>query len=220
VSGCQLKSGECLEADCYISAVPPSALGRILPLEARRRYFPNLLALASSPIVSMNLWFDRPVINRPFVGLLGTRVQWLFNRDLICHSVKESNHVALVISAAYKYVDCTREELVELACAELRSLVPDAKGAKLLHSRVVKEREATISHTIESDRIRPGANTPIHNLILAGDWTDTGLPATIESAVMSGRRAAEAASKINSRSGIIAAATRITREGASPIRES
>jgi squalene-associated FAD-dependent desaturase len=204
VSGCELKSGERLEADCYISAVPPSALGRILPLEARRRYLPKLPALISSPIVSMNLWFDRPIINRVFVGLLGTRVQWLFNRDLICYSPRESNHLAIVISAAYQYVDWTREQLVELACNELHSLIPDAKNAKLLHSRVVKEREATISHTIESDQIRPGPTTPIRNFILAGDWTDTGLPATIESAVISGRRAAEIAVQLDCRSGIVA----------------
>jgi squalene-associated FAD-dependent desaturase len=213
VRGCELKNGECLEADCYISAVPPSALGRLLPHEVRRRYFPGLLALTSSPIVSMNLWFDRPVIHREFVGLLGTRVQWLFNKDLICRSGKRSNHIAIVISAAYQYVDWTREELVQLARRELELLIPEVKEAKLLHSRVVKERAATISHTIESDRIRPGAQTRIGNLILAGDWTDTGLPATIESAVMSGHRAAEVVANLDLRSGISAAASVV---GAAP----
>jgi squalene-associated FAD-dependent desaturase len=220
VRGCEFKNDECLEADCYISAVPPSALGRLLPHEIRRQYFPGLLALTSSPIVSMNLWFDRPVIDREFVGLLGTRAQWLFNRDMICKSERASNHVAIVISAAYQYVDWTREQLVELARTELQSLVPDLKGARLLHSRVVKEREATISHTIESDRIRPGPQTRIGNLILAGDWTDTGLPATIEGAVLSGRRAAEVANNLNLSSGIIAAATAVGADRSSPWGES
>src|SRR5262249_52453508 len=205
---CELKSGERLEADCLISAVPPSALGRILPHEARARYFSQLSALASSPIVSMNLWFDRPVIKREFVGLLGTQVQWLFNRDLICHSGGRLNHVAIVISAAYRYVNWTRQELIALARAELESLIPDVQHAELVHSRVVKEREATISHTVESDRIRPMAQTRVGNLVLAGDWTDTGLPATIESAVVSGRRAAEVAANIAVSPNIIAAATR------------
>jgi squalene-associated FAD-dependent desaturase len=217
VTRCELKSGERLEADCYVSAVPPAALGRILPLETGRRCLPRLSDLTCSPIVSMNLWFDRPIINRQFVGLLGTRVQWLFNRDLICHSNAQSNHIAIVISAAYQYVDWTRKELVDLACSELRSLIPEVGAANLIHSRVVKEREATISHTIESDRIRPGANTPIRNLILAGDWTDTGLPATIESAVISGRRAAEAAARLDFPSGV-STATLLGRQQAA-IRE-
>src|SRR5262249_9936669 len=194
---CELKSGERLEADCLISAVPPSALGRILPHEARARYFSQLSALASSPIVSMNLWFDRPVIDRHFVGLLGTQVQWLFNRDLICHSGRDLNHIAIVISAAYRYVDWNRDDLVDLARTELESLIPETKGSRLIHSRVVKEREATISHTTNSDRIRPAAKTQIGNLVLAGDWTDTGLPATIESAVMSGCLAAQVVSNLN-----------------------
>ena len=207
VSRCELKSGELLKADCFISAVPPSALGRLLPHEARSRYFPELPALTSSPIVSMNLWFDRPVIKRQFVALLGTQIQWLFNRDLICHSGRALNHIAIVISAAYQYVDWTRDDLVAMALSELEELIPEVRGAKLLHSRVVKEREATISHTVESDRIRPPALTRVRNLILAGDWTDTGLPATIESAVISGRRAAEVVRNLNLGSGLTAPAT-------------
>ena len=220
VGGCELKSGERLEADSYISAVPPAALSRILPPEVRRRYFPGLLALTCSPIVSMNLWFDRPVINREFAGLLGTRVQWLFNRDLICRSAKGLNHVAIVISAAYQYTDRTRDELVELARADLESLIPEVKGAKLIHSRVIKEREATISHTIESDRLRPPAATRVGNLILAGDWTDTGLPATIESAVISGCRAAQCAVEFDTNSSMVAVASWLPGGGARPISES
>jgi zeta-carotene desaturase len=220
VDGCELKSGERLEADSYISAVPPSALGRILPHEVRRRYFPGLPALTSSPIVSMNLWFDRPVINREFAGLLGTQVQWLFNRDLICRASKGLNHIAIVISAAYRYTGWTRDALVDLALGDLESLLPDVKGARLIHSRVIKEREATISHTVESDRIRPQAATRVGNLILAGDWTDTGLPATIESAVISGRRAAECAVKLHSNSNSVAAASLLPAGVTRPINES
>jgi zeta-carotene desaturase len=220
VRGCELKSGERLEADSYISAVPPSSLGRILPHEVRRRYFPGLPTLTSSPIVSMNLWFDRPVINREFAGLLGTQVQWLFNRDLICRASRGLNHIALVISAAYRYTDWTRDSLVDLARADLESLLPEVKDARVIHSRVIKEREATISHTIESDRIRPPAATRVGNLILAGDWTDTGLPATIESAVISGRRAAQCAVKLHSNSGIVAVASGIPGGISRPISES
>jgi zeta-carotene desaturase len=126
-----------------------------------------------------------------FAGLLGTRSQWVFNKDLLFSAGKESNQFAVVISAARDYVDRTKDELVEMAVEELRELIPASRDAKLLHSLVVKEREATLKHSIESDNLRPGPRTTIHNLILAGDWTDTGLPATIESAVMSGHIAAD-----------------------------
>lgn len=185
-----LKNGQRLEAESYISAVPPNVLREILDDERRAGEFAYLERLKSAPIVSINLWFDRPVTDREFIGLLGTRVQWLFNKDLINPLKKRSNHIALVISAAHEYVSMTRNELVEMARAELHQLIPESRKATLLHSTIVKERDATLSHTVESDTLRPQARTTIANLILAGDWTATGLPATIESAVLSGRTAA------------------------------
>ena len=188
----ELKNGERLQADYFISAIPPSALLQLLDVEIREKYFRYLEKLKAAPIVSINLWFDKPFIDRQFVGLIGTQIQWLFNKDKISASSKNTNHLTLIISAAHDYVDWTKEELVELALNELHYLLPQSREASLLHSTIVKEREATISHTIESDSLRPAAQTPINNLILAGDWTDTGLPATIESAVLSGYTAARA----------------------------
>ena len=187
----ELKDGQRVEGDYFISAVPPEALFAILPDELRNKEFAQLEALGSSPIVSINLWFDRPIIDREFVGLLGTRSQWIFNKDLILSPGKQQNQVAVIISAARDFVDWTRNDLVEMAISELHELLPASRPAELLHSVIVKEREATLSHTVESDSLRPGPRTSISNLILAGDWTDTGLPATIESAVMSGDVTAE-----------------------------
>jgi squalene-associated FAD-dependent desaturase len=190
----ELKDGERIEADYFISAIPPAALFSILPLELRSKEFASLERLGSSPIVSINLWFDRPVIDREFVGLLGTRCQWIFNKDQILSPEKRSNQIAVIISAARDFVDWTRNDLVEMALSELHEVLPESRSAQLLHSAIVKEREATLSHTVESDSSRLGPRTSIPNLILAGDWTDTGLPATIESAVMSGDVAAAAVS--------------------------
>ncbi len=187
----ELKDGQRVEGDYFISAVAPEALFAILPDELRNKEFAQLEALGSSPIVSINLWFDRPIIDREFVGLLGTRSQWIFNKDLILSPGKQQNQVAVIISAARDFVDWTRNDLVEMAISELHELLPASRAASLLHSVIVKEREATLSHTVESDSLRPGPRTSIPNLILAGDWTDTGLPATIESAVMSGDVAAD-----------------------------
>lgn len=186
----ELKDGQRTEGDYFISAVPPEPLFALLPDELRNKEFGRLEALGSSPIVSINLWFDRSIIDREFVGLLGTRSQWLFNKDLILSPGKQSNQVAVIISAARDFVDLTKNDLVDMAVSELHELLPASRAAMLVHSVIVKEREATLSHTVESDSLRLGARTSISNLILAGDWTDTGLPATIESAVMSGDVAA------------------------------
>ena len=191
VAAFELKSGERIGGDYFISAVPPEALFAILPVDLRNKEFASLMTLGSSPIVSINLWFDRPIIDREFVGLLGTRSQWIFNKDLILSPGKASNQVAVIISAARDFVDWTKTDLVEMALGDLHKLLPQSRHAELLHSVIVKEREATLSHSVESDSLRPGPQTSIENLLLAGDWTDTGLPATIESAVISGEVAAQ-----------------------------
>jgi squalene-associated FAD-dependent desaturase len=191
VRAVELRDGERVEGDYFISAVPPGALYAMLPDELRAKEFASLSSLGSSPIVSINLWFDRPIIDRDFVGLLGTRCQWLFNKDIILKPAIRSHQVAVIISAARDFVDWTKGDLVEMAISELHDLLPMSRNAELLHSVIVKEREATLSHTVELDRLRPGPRTSIPNLILAGDWTDTGLPATIESAVISGDVAAQ-----------------------------
>jgi squalene-associated FAD-dependent desaturase len=190
VGSAEMKDGRTIDGDFFISAVTHDALRQILPPAVREREFTHLAELESSPIVSINLWFDRPIIDREFVGLLGTRVQWLFNKDLIMSTGKQSNHIALIISAARGFINWTKETLVDMALVELNELIPESRSAKLLHSAVVKEREATIAHTVASDLLRPGQRTSIPNLVLAGDWVNTGLPATIESAVLSGHTAA------------------------------
>jgi squalene-associated FAD-dependent desaturase len=187
----ELKDGERLEADAVISAVPHTALLKILPDELRAREFAAIDRLRAAPIISINLWFDRSVFDRQFAGLIGTRSQWIFNKNLIVKPTEASNQIAVIISAAHAFVDWTKEQLIEMALGELRELLPASRAAELLHSRIVKEREATLSHTLESDDLRPGPRTSIKNLILAGGWTATGLPDTIESAVLSGHTAAE-----------------------------
>jgi squalene-associated FAD-dependent desaturase len=186
----ELKNGERVEGDYFISATPHRAFLDMLPEDMRCGEFSSLSRLDLSPIVSINLWFDLPVFDRQFAGVLGARIQWLFNKDLIVKGGATANHLAVIISAARKFVDCAKSELVAMALEDLRELIPSARDARVIHSLIVKEREATLSHTVESDSLRPKARTSIANLLLAGDWTDTGLPATIESAVLSGHTAA------------------------------
>lgn len=180
--GVTLKDGTRLTADAVISAVPPTALLPLLPDVDWLRPLPT------SPIVSINIWFDRPVMAEPFAGLLGTECQWAFNRSMILNSPSRG-YVALVISAARDHIRRSQQDLVRLAVTDLRRLFPEARSACVTRAFAVKEREATLSPAVGI--LRPGQKSPARNLFLAGDWTDTGLPATIESAVVSGHRCAE-----------------------------
>ena len=177
-------AGERLPVDAVVAAVPHRVLPSLLPPAlAARPPFAGLARLGASPIVSFHLWYDRPVAPRPFVGLLGSPLHWLFDRG---------THVTAVTSGARDLVGRPHAELLALAEREVARLVPAARGARLLRGHVVKEPFATPSLAPGAASLRPGTATPLANLVLAGDWTDTGLPGTIEGAVQSGHAAAAA----------------------------
>ena len=142
-------------------------------------------AMVASPIVTVDLWFDRAVLDEPFIGLPGRAMQWVFNR---------ASYVSLVSSGAEALFRKTNDELVTVAHTELLEAVPDTRRARLLHSAVIREPRATFS-LAPGQPPRPAAETGVRGLWLAGDWTDTALPATIESAVRSGHRAARLATR-------------------------
>jgi squalene-associated FAD-dependent desaturase len=196
VSHLELRDGRRLGAGAYVCAVPPQHLLPLLPAAVRREV-PALGAierLQSSPIVSVHVWFDRPLVAHPFAGLLGTRTHWLFNRDRITgRDPRGGSYLTFVTSGARALVDLDPDAIVAATLADVRRLVPAAARATVRHAQVVKEKFATMSPTVEAARLRPPVETPFPNLALAGDWIDTGLPATIESAVASGHRAAEVA---------------------------
>jgi hypothetical protein len=154
-----------------------------------------LLAQASrmraSPIVTVNLWLDRRVTDALFVGLPDRIMQWVFDKARILEG--HASHLSLVSSGAAAVVGRSNDEIVTLALGDLRAAFPAARDASVRHASVVRERRATFS-LAPGQPPRPGAVTPVTGLYLAGDWTDTGLPGTIESAVVSGHRVAEAAS--------------------------
>jgi hydroxysqualene dehydroxylase len=182
--------GERIEASAVVSAVPWAQFAALLPRELllAEPFFTNILSLRPAPIISINLWFDRPVTELEFVGLRGTTIQWLFNKGKILGTAE--NYVSLVLSGAHDHVGRSKEDLQAMALAELGLLLPEVGAAKLVHSLIVKERFATFSPRWEVEAMRPTARTPVPGLVLAGDWTATGLPATIEGAVQSGYTAA------------------------------
>src|SRR5579871_3065734 len=130
-------------------------------------------AMTACPIVTVNLWFDRPVIDEPFIGLPGRAMQWVFDRG---------PYVSLVSSGADDILRRTNDGLVAMAHAELMDAMPAIRAARVVRGGVVREPRATFS-LAPGQPSRPSTKTPIRGLLLAGDWIDTGLPATIESAV-------------------------------------
>ena len=193
VASARLRDGRRVEAANFISAVPAPQLMRMLPEGAvADPFFSRLLGLSSSPIICVHVWLDREVTNSPFVGFIGTVTQWMFNKRKIFSARGESHpgYLSFVISGARRLVDRSNEELLEIVLKDLHAMIPASRDAKVLKSLVLKEKHATMAPDLSSHELRPTAATPMANFFLAGDWVQTGLPATIESAVISGRAAA------------------------------
>lgn len=183
--------GTSLRAGAVVLAVPWFGLGAVLrgseggllaslvDSEGRRR---------ASSIVSVNLWMERAALPAPYVGLPGRHFHWIFDKRGVFNEA--ATHLTLVASGADAVLRQTNDELAALALDEATEAFPELKRARVQHVRVVREPNATFS-LASGEPPRPGPETPVRDLFLAGDWTDTGLPATIESAVVSGHRAAE-----------------------------
>lgn len=144
-------------------------------------------ARGSSSIVSVNLWFDRGALPAPFVGLPGRNFHWMFDKRWAFG--ESASHMTLVASGADAVLRRSNEELAELAIEEAHAAIPELRRARVERVRVVREPNATFALTAGQPP-RSGNRTGVRGLFLAGDWTDTGLPATIEGAILSGHRAA------------------------------
>jgi len=180
--------GDRLAAPAVIAAVPWFALPELFGgTGTLASVLEAAAATAPSPIVTVNLWFDRPALDVPYLGLPGRTFQWVFDKRQVFGS--SASHLSFVSSGAAAVVARSNEELGALAAAELFDAVPAARDTRILRSVVVREKRATFS-LAPGQPGRPGTTTPVPGLFLAGDWIDTGLPATIEGAVMSGHRAA------------------------------
>jgi squalene-associated FAD-dependent desaturase len=200
--GVTFDSGEVLSADYYVAAVPQDVLLELLPAEvtARESVFENLKQMKTSPITGVHFWFDRVVMDEPFLTLVDTTTQWIFNKNLLYGGDSGAGqYLQLVISASYDLVQKSRQEIIDLCLDEVRRAIPAARNAKLVKSTVIKETAATFSPEPGCDRWRPGAKSPVRGLFLAGDWAATGWPATMEGAVRSGYLAAEVLTEADGR---------------------
>jgi zeta-carotene desaturase len=191
ISGVNLASGETLTADTYIIAVNHHNLRRWIPdhIAKSDSRFERLHELLDVPILGVHLWFDRPVMRESHAALVDGPLQWLFRKDATGQSVHG------VISAARDWLARDRDESLRLFEHQVRQTLPLAQKARLLRGVIVIEKRATFSPAPGSDDARPPQSPPpggIANLYLAGDYTKTDWPATMEGAVRSGYLAAEA----------------------------
>lgn len=184
----KLKAGKTIRCEAAIVTVPPYVLDRILPDEllkdtaiSRAREIPY------SPIISVHIWFDQDFMDHESVGVIGRRIQWVFDRRKLLRDARPGGHISVVISGAHELAGLANDQLVTIALEDLRTVYP-ACPATAHHSVVIREKRATIALSPEVEALRLSHKTAVPNLFLAGDWTDTGYPATIEGAIVSAER--------------------------------
>lgn len=193
-TGVELQDGEVLEADAMVLATNYHSVMRWIPpeLSVNDARFSGLSKLESVPILGVHLWFDRPIMTESHAALIEGPLHWLFRKDA------EGRVLHGVISAAREWVNVPKERCLQLFERQIRSLFPAARQAKILRGVVVVEKRATFSPVPGVDQWRPFQGPPaggIENLFLAGDYTRTGWPATMEGAVRSGYLATEAVAR-------------------------
>jgi zeta-carotene desaturase len=192
-------SGEQANFDFVVFAVPFDVLSRILPQTPAAEPLRRVLArFETSPITGIHLWFDRQITDLDHAVLLDRTIQWMFHKSKLLGRCDSGNgsYVELVVSSSKTLVEKSRTEIIELALAELREFFPGARDANLVKSTVIKEVHATYSPRPGVDVYRPKPETVWPRVFLAGDWTATGWPATMEGAVRSGYLAAESVARV------------------------
>jgi len=181
-----LANGEQVNAPNIILAVPWFAISAFFDQQLPF----HLPQFQSSPIVNVHLWFDRFVMEEEFTALVDSTVQWIFSVTHLQKKECTTQHLSCVISAADEIIHLSKQQILEIVLKDLSNIFPLVKDAELMESIVIKEKRSTFLPEPGIDAQRPGAQTELTNLFLAGDWTKTHYPATIESAILSGKIAA------------------------------
>jgi len=188
VRGIKTDMDSVFAADHVVSTLPPWDLKKLTLPAALKGPWEQL---KPAPIVGATFKIDKPVMSERFLGMLNTETHWVFNKTLI-QSIKEDGQtLATVISGAHKHIGWSPEKILETAKRDLTACIPEFSSAKIISSKVVKEPFATLSPVPGDEAKRPEPGTGMPGFSFAGDWTRTGLPATIESACLSGHKAAE-----------------------------
>jgi squalene-associated FAD-dependent desaturase len=196
--------------DYLVLALPFDALESLLPAETQSESIREKIAhFENSPITGIHLWFDKQISDLDHAVLLDRTIQWMFHksrlqpmRAQVENGSGSGSYVELVVSSSKTLIDKSRAEIVDLALSEVREFFPAARDANLVKSTVIKEVNATYSPRPGIDAHRPTPVTPWPRVFLAGDWTATGWPATMEGAVRSGYLAAEALADVSGNKGM------------------
>ena len=198
IKGACTASGDLIEGEAVIAAVPAAAMTQLIPggSGAPDDFFTPAESVRSAPIVAVHIWYDRPVLSEKFVAVLDSPLQWVFNDTELKNQngragTGSTQHVVISLSGAWEWQDRSKHELRDIFTAEMEKVFPAARLATIDRFTVVKMLEATFRVTPGSRKSRLSQRTPLPGFYLAGDWTDTGWPSTMESAVRSGNLAAE-----------------------------
>jgi squalene-associated FAD-dependent desaturase len=201
-----LVSGQEQTFDFVILAVPFDVLCRLLPRTSAAEPLQQSLAhFETSPITGIHLWFDRQITELEHAVLLDRTTQWMFHKSKLFAAGRQGfsdaaalngSYVELVVSSSKSLVEKSRAEIIDMALKELCEFFPAARDANLIKSTVIKEIHATYSPRPGIDAYRPGSQTAWPRVFLAGDWTATGWPATMEGAVRSGYLAAQYVARV------------------------
>ena len=196
ITGVLTTDGEPIDADAVISTVPAAAMAALLPGGSGSRdrpddFFTPAESIKTAPIVAVHIWYDRAVLQNKYLAVLDSPLQWVFNdTELKSRDDGGGQHIVISLSGAWEWQDRSKRELREIFTAEMARVFPEAQGAKILRFTIVKTPEATFRSVPGSQKARLSQRTPLPGFYLAGDWTDTGWPSTMESAVRSGNLAA------------------------------
>ena len=194
LNGISLQTGERLTADYYVSALQSDLLLKMLPSDvtAGVEYWDKICAIELSPIIGVHMWFDREIDCPEALAILDRETEWIFNKNRNFDTTGEAGtYLSAVISATRRYASVSKEEILAIVLADVRACLPQTRTATLLKWQVVKWPKATFSPLPGTEQLRPDQRSPIPNLFVAGEWTQTEWPSTMESAARSGYRTAE-----------------------------
>ncbi|WP_339732361.1 hydroxysqualene dehydroxylase HpnE [uncultured Gimesia sp.] len=198
VTRIQLRNGKNIDCQRAVIAVPHQRVLELLPESFQgREALTSIEQLEAAPITSVHLWFDREITDLPHAVFVDCLSQWMFNRTRIMQQPAETGfYYQIVISASHNLTGKARQgrtqaDIIDTVTEELSRIWPETKQAQLTHSRMVTEHQAVFSVKPGVEQLRPSQRTEVAGLYLAGDWTSTGWPATMEGAVRSGLQAAE-----------------------------
>ncbi len=193
-TGVVLNTGEWLDADVVVSGLQFDLLLKLLGERASGAYFDNLRHLELAPIVGVHVWFGKAIETEDCFALLDRRTDWVFNKTRIFGLRDQGvTYLSMVISADADLATMPKEEALALVLREVAEAVPETAGAPILKTYVVREQKATFVPAPGVDSLRPDQRSPIPGFYVAGEWTRTGWPSTMEGAARSGYLAAERA---------------------------